>query len=465
MAYGSPGLRWTYERSPVQVQDLMTTLYGYRLKRRKYGKHFKEYFHLLRESQWHDEERLKEIQNDKLRALVRHAYDTVPYYRRLFDRLGLNPSHIQTTEDLTKLPILEKETVRTGWKDLISKTYPRAKTVVCHTSGTTGKPITVLMSRNCFEREHAFRWTHYSWANVSTGATVATIAGHPVVPIHQKGPPFWRLNRAENQLIFSSQHISRHSLPHYAEALYNLHPEMIHGYPSSIFLIARYLVDCGISEIRPKAVFTASETLLDLQREMIERAFGCKVFNWYGNTEMVAHATECEKGEMHIQTLHSVFEMVDRDGQPVREGSEAGIVGTGLENFAMPLIRYRVGDVACPAFGRCTCGRGYPLVERILGRVEDYVVTPEGRYVGRLDHVFKQDLKVKEAQLIQEAPDLLKVRVVRGNGYSETDTRSIIDGLQERLGSSMRYEVDFVDEIPRERNGKSRFVINKVTER
>jgi phenylacetate-CoA ligase len=463
MAYGNPRLRWTYERSPIPVQDFMTTLYGYLLKRRKYGEHFREYFRLLRESQWYDEERLKEIQNDKLRVLVRHAYDTVPYYRRLFDRVGLNPSHIQTTEDLTKVPILEKETVRTSWKEFISKSYPRAKTVVCHTSGTTGKPITVFVSQNCFEREHAFRWIHYSWANVFRGAPAATIAGHPVVPIAQKGPPFWRLNRAENQMIFSSQHISRHSLPHYAEALYRFHPEMIHGYPSSIFLIARYLVESGFPAIRPRAVFTASETLLDSQREMIERAFGCKVFNWYGNTELVAHATECENGGMHVQILHSVFEMVDRDGWPVREGSEAIILGTGLENFAMPLIRYRVGDIACPASGRCHCGRGYPLVERIFGRVEDYVVTPEGRYVGRLDHVFKQALKVKEAQLIQEEPDLLKVRLVKDLGYSETDTRSIIKGLKERLGSSVRYEFDFLDEIPRERNGKFRFVINKVT--
>ena len=188
-------------------------------------------------------------------------------------------------------------------------------------------------------------------------------------------------------MIFSSQHISRDTPPYYIEALRRFQPAMIHGYPSSIYLIAHYLVENNISDIRPKAVFTASETLLDFQRKIIEEAFGCKVFSWYGNTEMVAHATECELGGMHVQLLHSVMEITDEKGNPVGEGVEGIMIGTGLDNWAMPLIRYKVGDVAVPALRRCSCGRGYPLVEKIVGRVEDYVVTPEGRYVGRLDHV------------------------------------------------------------------------------
>jgi len=421
-----------------------------------------EYFKFLQESQWYDEEKLRELQDEKLRKLIKYSYESVPYYRELFDKIKLKPSDIRTVEDLPKIPILEKDIVRKRWKDLLSKAYPRSKSIIYHTSGTTGKPITVYVSRNCYEREYAFRWMHYSWGGIKRGERFATFAGHPVVPISQTKPPFWRHNWAENQLIFSSQHISRDTLPHYIGALRKFQPAMIHGYPSSIYLIAHYLVENDISDIRPKAVFTASETLLDFQRKIIEEAFGCKVFNWYGNTEMVAHATECEMGKMHIHLLHSVMEITDEEGNPVSENKEGIIIGTGLDNWAMPLIRYKVGDIAVPTSSKCSCGRGYPLVEKIVGRIEDYVITPEGRYVGRLDHVFKHDLHVIEAQLIQEKIDLLRIRIVKDKGYSDKDNKEIIKGLQERLGYSMKFEFEFVTEIPREANGKFKFVISKV---
>jgi phenylacetate-CoA ligase len=165
---------------------------------------------------------------------------------------------------------------------------------------------------------------------------------------------------------------------------------------------------------------------------------------------------------MHTQPLHSVLEVVDEQGHPIEEGQEGIIVGTGLDNWAMPLIRYKVGDVAIPISKQCSCGRGYPLVERIVGRIEDYVVTPEGRYIGRLDHVFKHDLHVVEAQLIQEELDLLLVRVVKDIGYSDKDTSEILHELRNRLGNSMRLEFEFVPRIPREPNGKFRFVVSRV---
>lgn len=462
MAYGTKLTRWIYEHSPILLQDFATTCYGWREKQKRYGHYFRKYFNLLQECQWYEEQKLRDVQNEKLRKLVEYSYENVPYYRSLFDKEGLKPCQIETVDDLPKIPTLDKDTVRKRWKELLSRNYPLNKAVIYRTSGTTGKPLKMYVSRNCFEREYAYRWMHYSWGGMQLGERFATVAGHPVVPIDQKKPPYWRYNKAENQLIFSSQHMSQDALPYYADALRRFQPSIIYGYPSSIYLIARYLAQKGLSDVFPKAVFTVSETLMDFQRMVIEKVFGCKVFNWYGMTEMVAHATECEQGAMHIQPMYGIMEIVSEMGDKVQEGIEGHIIGTGFDNWVMPLIRYNSGDVAVPISKKCSCGRGYPLIENVLGRTDDYVITPEGRYVGRLGHIFQQELHVVESQLIQEELNILRVQVVKDKGYSDEDTRKIIQGLQERLGNVMRYELEYVDHIPRGRNGKFRFVISKV---
>lgn len=462
MSY-SKALKKIYELSPIYIQNFFVTAQGFRLKRKKYGRFFEHYFEELSRMQWLPLEELIEIQNRKLREIINWAYSTVPYYREIFDRLNLKPADIKTVSDLHKLPIIDKETVRKNTMAFVSEKYPLRKATVFHTSGTTGKPLTIFVSQNCYQREYAFRWLHYSWGGIYRGDKIATLAGHPVVTINQTKPPFWRYNLSENQLIFSSQHISSSNLPYYIDALIRFQPNMIHGYPSSIYLIAKYIVNNRITDIKPKAIFTASETLLEFQRKVIENAFGCKVYNWYGNTEMVSHATECELGNMHNQLLHSVIEIVNENGEPVRDGEEGVIVGTGLDNYAMPLIRYKVGDTAqFLAYRNCECGRGYPIIGGIIGRVEDYVVTPEGRFVGRLDHVFKENLNVKEAQIIQEDIAHLKIKIVKDENFGDEDMKKIISGLINRLGNRMNFEFEFVNEIPREKNGKFRFVISKV---
>jgi len=161
MAYGNRLTQWIYEHSPVLFQDFFTTYWGWNVKRRKYGRYFVECFEFLQESQWYDEEKLRELQNEKLRRLIKCSYENVPYYRELFDKAKLKPSDIPTVEDLPKVPILEKDILRRRWRDLLSRVYPQSKSIIYHTSGTTGKPITVYVSRNCYEREYAFRWIHY----------------------------------------------------------------------------------------------------------------------------------------------------------------------------------------------------------------------------------------------------------------------------------------------------------------
>jgi phenylacetate-CoA ligase len=462
MAYGSKSLKRVYEASPPFVKDLIASGYGLRHRGRKYGPHFHRHMAALSESQWWSSAQQEAAQAERLQGFIQRAAATVPYYRDLFASCAIRPEEIRGAADLSRLPLLEKETVRSAAWQLRPDGFHRLQVVWFHTSGTTGKALEVPISQECFEREYAFRWLHYSWAGIRSTDRIATLAGHPVAEIGRLTPPFWVTNFAENQLLMSSQHLMPETIPHYAKKLREWQPAMIHGYPSSLYLLALGLADLGETGIRPSAVYTASETLLDTQRSVIEAVFGCKVFNWYGNSEMTANIVECDHGRLHVQPQHSVLEFLDPEGNPARPGELAEIVATGFGNEAFPLIRYRTGDTAIPSDRPCECGRGGPTVFSVTGRVEDIIVTPDGRHVGRLDHVFKDSTNVREAQLIQESPDTLTVRVVRRDDYNEADTALVTRYLRERLGDQMSFRFEFVDRIPRGPNGKFRFVVSKV---
>jgi phenylacetate-CoA ligase len=462
MAYGSKSIRGLFEASPPLIRDLMATGYGIRHRGRKYGAYFRRHLEALTVSQWWSSAQHERAQAERLQRFVQRAVAAVPYYRQLFAEHELRSEEIQSAGDLRRLPLLEKETVRALGRGLMPAGWDRRQVVWFHTSGTTGKALEVPISQECFEREYAFRWLHYSWAGIDRHERIATLAGHPVAPVERLEPPFWVTNRAENQLLLSSQHLTSESMAHYAAKLRDWQPAMIHGYPSSLYLLALGLTERDEREIRPRAVFTASETLMDHQRAAIEAAFDCKVYNWYGNTEMTGNIVDCDLGSLHVKPEHSLLEFLNAEGEPARPGELAEIIATGYGNEAYPLLRYRTGDTAILSDRPCECGRGGPIVRRVTGRVEDIVVTPDGRHVGRLDHVFKDSPNVREAQIIQETPDTLVVRIVRRAEYSARDTERVNCSLRERVGERMRFQLEFVEWIPRGANGKFRFVVSKV---
>lgn len=188
------------------------------------------------------------------------------------------------------------------------------------------------------------------------------------------------------------------------------------------------------------------------------------MFNWYGNSECVAHTTECEHGGQHNQLLHSVLEVVDDDGNPAADGQSGSVVGTGLENWAMPLIRYQIGDVAVSSSRKCRCGRGYPLVESITGRIEDYILTPEMRHVPAvsLTSIFFDSPAVREAQLIQDSLDLLRVQIVAAGSCSAADLRNVERHLRMRLGRAMRFQIEVIAAIPPASSGKRKFFVSRI---
>jgi phenylacetate-CoA ligase len=216
--------------------------------------------------------------------------------------------------------------------------------------------------------------------------------------------------------------------------------------------LAKHILDHGAAAPQPRAVFTASETLLDFQRVVIEEAFGTKAFNWYGTTEFTNNIVECAQGSLHQRLDYGVLELV----------GNGTMIATGLNNRAMPLIRYKVGDDATYREGTCPCACAFPLIERIEGRVEDYVHTPDGRLVGRLDHLFKDVQHVREAQVVQTQLDELVLRIVRTDGFNKKDEQILLGEARQRLGGTIRIRFEFVDNIPRTAAGKFRFIISEL---
>ena len=236
----------------------------------------------------------------------------------------------------------------------------------------------------------------------------------------------------------------------------------VQGYPSSIHLVARALLEAGrpLPKGRLAAVFTSSESLLAFQRETIEKAFGAPIRDRYGVSEFGASMTECSKGRLHVDMEFCIVEV------DVTEESDLWETGplliTGLSDGATPLFRYRIGDVGTRSKRPCPCGRAGDVFFEVDGRVEDYVLTPDGRLVGRLDHVFKQQLEVAEAQILQDDKNSIDVLIIPRESYTDVSARRLLKEIRSRLGEEIEIRIRRVTNIPREPNGKFRAVKSSV---
>ena len=444
-----------YQHSPVWMQNAMLSVYGVHLRRLRYGPVHAQTLRALQLSQWHDAGTVKQEQLARLNALLAHARGTVPFYRD-----AAWPSlPLARIEDLALLPVTRKAELQAAGRGLVSDSHAGQKLTEIHTGGTTGMPLTVYCDSPTVQRNYAFFSRFLSWAGIGAGARTATFAGRILMP-PDVGAPFWRRNRAANTTLFSSYHISPSTLPAYVDALAELAPEMIDSYPSSIEPVARHLITTGDRRIRPRAVITSSETLTPAVRRVIEDAFGCAVYDHYGSAEMVALVTQCERGTYHVNPEFGVLELL-RDGRPCLPGESGEVVATGFINSVMPLVRYAIGDWASWRDRPCECGRAMPALEEIGGRVDDVIVTPEGRLVGRLDPIFKSVSSLFECRIVQDAADHVRVEIVAGGHVPAEEQRTLMSALRDRIGSTMRIDVVRVDRIPRTARGKLRTVVNE----
>lgn len=462
MSYGGSFQRKFYYRAPYLCKNLISSCYGWLQSRQRHGKIYDRYLYFLTTSQRYSNLVLEDLQFQSVKDFLVHSMEHSRFYRRLFHEYAFTPQTMQSLTDLTVLPILDKETIRHHLQEITPDSLKVYRPRWAHTSGTTGMGLRFPISHECFQREYAFRYLHYLWGDVRRGDKLAFCFGHPVAEPDRQKPPFWVYDYHNNWLLLSSYHMAESTLPLYLQKLENFQPDLISGYPSSLYLLALANQRLGY-RIYPRAIYTASETIFDFQRAAIEKSFNCKLFMWYGNTEMCANIVECEKGRYHMKLEHSYVELLDPYDKPVPPGSEGRLVCTAFGNYAMPLVRYNIGDIAIPSeVETCNCGRGGKLVERVVGRVEDYILTPDGRYVGRLDHLFKDAVNVKFAQVIQNKIDEVIIRVIKEQNYTQKDENEIYKESRLRLGSKINIVFEYVNEVERLSNGKFRFIVSNI---
>lgn len=455
-----------YWSAPLCVQDCAVTLYGAFLKARYEGHAHRLWLEELERSQWLDPCAARRLQTRWLRWFLCLARDESPYWRNVLAHAGLDAPEQVVLNDLVRLPLLDKETVIREQAQLQSARVAseglRRQVVWVQTSGTTGKALRLAVTTNAMAREYAFRDLHRSWGGIARGDRAAILMSFPIVPVRQTEPPYWRRNRAQNQLILSSPHISTQTMPAYLDALAEFSPEMIQGFPSGIYLLALGCLDRDDSRIRPRAVYTGSESLLPRQRSVIEAAFGCNVFDWYGTTELAGNIVECEMGRRHVKPDHSIVEFLTEDGRPAAPGETAEIVCTAFGNPATPLIRYRTGDLAVVGAGECECGRPGQLVDAIVGRTNDFIITPDGRHVRVSSDAFRHLPSIVEAQMVQSEPSSMTVRYVPRASFQRDDLRFIEQTIRSYTGNDIRMRFEAVDRVPRGPGGKYRYIVSKV---
>jgi len=456
-------LQELYDRLPPTVQDMFVATAGWRSYRARFGSHFRANLRELSRTDFLSADEVQADQARRLADLVRWAAATVPYYRELFRREGIDPERVRSVEDLAQVPFLDKETVRLRGNELLSEGFSSRILIPGRSSGTTGTALRLVHTREALGWEYAVIWRQRGWFGFLLGDRFAGFGGQPVVPFEQQEPPFWRSDLARSRVLFSLYHMKREYLQYYAAELRQRGYQFWQGYPSSIALICEYLLENGI-ELRtaaPEAVFTSSETLLDFHRERIVQATRAHVADRYGNAELSVSAVQCPEQNYHVDTEFCVVEIDPHEKGP--DWVRGEVIATGFANRAMPLIRYRTGDVATLRQSEgCACGRSRPVIEELDGRIEDYIVTPDGRRVGRMDHVFKDALLVREAQIYQSSPEAIVVRIAPRPGYGPDAQTEIEREFRARLGRDIQIRYELVDGIPRESNGKFRAVISTL---
>lgn len=463
MIYDRPLIQRLYNRSPVLIQHLIVSAYGVLKRRERLTPTYRRYRQELERTQWLDRGQLEALQTERLRALIQHCFENVPYYRRLFDDLKLRPADFRTAEDLYKLPVLTKHDVRNHQDQLRARNIPRSRVTTGRTGGTTGIPLAFALDKDRVVFDHALIDRHWSWAGFEPLDRVVLLRGFTIVPPETPSGIYWRHDWADRRIYLSGFHLGLGSMPVYLQKLREWSPKLIAGYPSSIFTLARFMEREGV-EIPVQGIFTSSEVLTPTERRVIERRFRCRVWDRYGTGERLVVSQQCEHGSYHLNSEFGILQVDKVRGEPAPIGEKGELIQTALTNYSMPFIRYASEDVGYLIEGSCACGRGLPLSGPVDGRKDDVIVAADGRLMPRagLDQIHEFVENIERCQLVQEQVGELTVRVLPRPGFGDADSEELIDQLQRRVGSDTDIQVEIVDALPLTAQGKERFIVSSV---
>lgn len=451
-----------YNSSPPFIQNLLLSAYGIYLNRLQCGGDYGRCLAQIENNHKLSRDELNAQQVRKVSAVVENAILHVPYYKKLAS--SRDPGYFAVNEpgDIKKLPLLDKAQVKRTPTDFIDERFRPWRLLSIETTGTTGSPLKVYFRPVARQQNFAF-YHRFLKHGFGSFARKATFGGRLVVSSNQRKPPFWRYNAAQKNLLMSSYHLTDDFIPYYVAKLSQFQPDYIDTYPSCVLRIAQYMEKHNIDgKGMTRAIVTSSECLLAHQREIVESVFKAPVFDQYGSVEMSVFVGQCKQGRYHIHTDYGLLEFLRPDGTDAEPGEEAELVCTGLINPIMPLIRYRIGDRGVLSNEVCTCGSSFPVMEKLLGRKDDVIITPDGRRVSRLGMALHGH-PIQQAQFIQREDGKLTVRVVKDADYTTASEIRLEKNLRGRLGDQLELEFEYVDTISRGPGGKMKTIVSNFT--
>lgn len=446
-----------YDRSPIFFQNIMCSVKGYQQQDERYGGKYWEYREYFREF---DEKTLEEqqvIQLSKLKSFIKYAVENSAFYAELYKNVDVEK--INAIEDLKLLPVVDKEMLRSNIESIM--TIPEKEASIGHTGGTTGKSLVVRYTKDDTRQRMALLDNFKARVGFESLKMMrATFNGKHIIPPTQKAKVFWRYNASCKQMIYSSFYLTDENMGYYVESLNKFKPVALDGFFTSMCDLAGYIERKNIKiKFHPIAIFPTSETLTQEGRALLERVFGCKVYNQYASSEGAPFVTECPNQVLHMELASGVFEHLSED--------DTEILVTSFTTHGTPLIRYKIGDsMKFPSTKHCNCGLCGPIVDEIQGRSLDFLYTPEGAKInaGNVANLLKNiPNAVVKAQFIQEKMDEIKVLLEVEKGvYSDKHEKLLRDEFAHKFGNDMKVSIEIVKEIPREASGKFRMIKNLV---
>jgi phenylacetate-CoA ligase len=427
----------------------------------KHGSNQLNYIIELEKSQWYNREKLEEFQQKKLLALLRHAYENVPYYHRIFNEFGIVNDGTRDLSKFDQIPILTREIMRRHHKGLISKDYKTRKWYYNSTGGSTGEPTRFIQDD-----------IYGKWTSVTKNYYYQDMLD--IDEMNVKKVILWGSERdlfkgsiglkakvtnlLTNTIFLNGFIMTEEDMERYIKIINAYKPDLIRGYAGLLYELCRYAERKDRTIHTPKIVISAAETLSDVMREKIEAVFGTKLYDYYGTRE-TAIAGECRYGLMHMFIFNNYVELLDNNNKPVSEGEEGRIIVTNLHNYSMPFIRYEIGDMAVLGPEKCKCGSPLPTLKKVTGRITDHFVKEDGTIIPaeffiHLIGVVCNKGFIKKFQVIQEDYAKIKILVVLQGDINTYEKKGIEDKIRLVMGKDCNIVWEFVEEIPKTKSGK-----------
>ncbi len=448
-----------YAKLPYKVQKILINVEGWRIHRRRYPSYFTSVLHEYENFLDLNDNRRLTIMMHRLREhLCYHAMNS-SYYNALFKRYGFKPEQIENPKDLGVLPIHYKSDILANMSDIITDVGRKSRIV--HTSGTTGSGLQFPEPVKAELHKWAVWWRYRKMHGLDCNTWCSYFGGRTLLPPTISKPPYWHVCYPLRQVMYSMYHLSATTVKNYVEDLNRRQIPWIHGYPSTICLLASLMEQANLRLTYPiRTISVGAENLLVQQVEVITRVLGCRPIQHYGLTEPVANISLHPDGKLRIDEDYSFVELVEIP----ESDHQYRIIGTSLWNDGILFLRYDTGDVVTLYNPSATVfDGGMRQVESIDGRKEDYLVLPNGRWIGRLDHIFKDATTIAEAQILQEADLSVRVLFVPRSDFREGDIETLKAEFISRIGNEVSIRFERVGHIQRGPNGKIRFVISAAT--